>query len=83
MNEALLADQTRILGPDHGCTLSTRNNLAYTYMEAGDSRKAVKMYTDLLADYTRTLGLDHPKTRAFSAELTYLKNEKWRRENCK
>ena len=49
----------------------------------GDYRKAIDMCKALLSDLARILGPDHPKTRAISAELTYLKNEKWRRENRK
>jgi hypothetical protein len=32
--ERLLADQTRVLGPDHPDTLTTRNNLDYWHGQA-------------------------------------------------
>ena len=36
--EELLADRTRVLGPDHPDTLNTRGNLAYCRAEAGNPR---------------------------------------------
>ena len=83
MYKTLLPDMTRVLGPDHPDTLAARINLALAHRQAGHLSTAIDMYETLLADCTRVLGLDHPKTRAISAELTYLKNEKWRRENRK
>ena len=35
--EVLLADQVRVLGPDHPDALTTRNNLAYWRRQAGDA----------------------------------------------
>ena len=81
--EALLTEQTKNLGPDHPDTLAARGDLAGAHHEAGHLSTAIDMHQAVLPDMTRVLGPNHPKTRAISAELTYLKNEKWRRENRK
>jgi hypothetical protein len=60
--ELLLADQLRVLGPDHPDTLTTRNNLANWRGEAGDAVGAAADFELLLADHLRVLGPDHPDT---------------------
>ncbi|MCF1184419.1 tetratricopeptide repeat protein [Marichromatium gracile] len=60
--QALLADQTRILGLDHPDTLATRNNIASWQAESGAIEDALADLEALLADQTRILGLDHPDT---------------------
>ena len=67
--EAVLADQTRVLGLDHPDTLATRNNLAGTRRNAGDLPTAIDMYEALLPDLIRILGLDHPDTLAARGNL--------------
>ena len=69
MHQALLADRTRILGPDHPDTLITRNNLANAHRQAGHISTAIAMYEDVLADMTRVLGPDHPHTLAVRSNL--------------
>ncbi|GAA2788942.1 hypothetical protein GCM10020219_070490 [Nonomuraea dietziae] len=46
--EELLADQKRVLGPDHPATLITRGNLADFRGEAGDAVGAVAAFEELL-----------------------------------
>ncbi|NAS20074.1 tetratricopeptide repeat protein [Herbidospora sp. NEAU-GS84] len=60
--EQTLADQQRVLGGDHPDTLTSRNNLAYTYQEAGDLGRAIPLFEQTLADRVRGLGGDHPDT---------------------
>ncbi|WP_165913468.1 tetratricopeptide repeat protein [Marichromatium gracile] len=60
--QTLLADQIRILGPDHTGTLTTRNNIAYWQAESGAIKEALAAFEALLADQTRILGPDHPDT---------------------
>ena len=67
--EAVLADQTRVLGLDHPDTLATRNNLAGTHRNAGDLPTAADMYEALLPDLIRILGPDHPDTLAARGNL--------------
>ncbi len=50
IGEQLLADQERVLGPDHPNTLAVRNNLANAYQAAGRTTRR------------RILGPDHPDT---------------------
>jgi Tetratricopeptide repeat len=67
----LLPDHTRVLGPDHPDTLTTRGNLARWTGEAGHPEQARQLSADLLLDHERVLGPDHPKTLATRHNLTH------------
>jgi tetratricopeptide (TPR) repeat protein len=58
----LLADQIRILGPDHPDVLATRGKLAECLEAKGDKDDAIIEYRYLLAGQVRTLGPDHRET---------------------
>ena len=60
--EPLLADQERVLGPDHPDTLTSRNDLAEAYQAAGRAAEAIPLHERTLADRERVLGPDHPDT---------------------
>ena len=60
--EPLLADQERVLGPDHPDTLTSQNNLAAAYRAAGRAAEAIALHERTLADRERVLGPDHPDT---------------------
>src|ERR1019366_2553071 len=60
--EQLLADQRRLLGPDHANTLTTRSNLASWLGESGQVDQAITAYEQLLSDQRRLLGPDHANT---------------------
>ena len=62
--EQVLADQERVLGPDHPDTLTTRNNLAGAYKDVGRFGEAIELYKRVLADQERILAPDHPDTLA-------------------
>ena len=62
MYEQTLADEERVLGPDHPATLKSRNNLAIAYRDAGRTAEAITMHEQTLADRERVLGRDHPDT---------------------
>ena len=51
-----------ILGPAHPSTLTSRNNLAGAYCDAGRLDEAVTLYEQTLEDRTRILGPHHPDT---------------------
>jgi hypothetical protein len=51
--EPLLADYERVLGTDHPDTLTTRNNLALAYREAGRTAEAIALHEQTLADRER------------------------------
>ena len=48
--ESLLADQERVLGNDHPDTLTTRNNLASAYRDAGRTAEAIALHQQNLTD---------------------------------
>ena len=58
-----------MLGPDHPQTLTSRNNLAYAYQDAGDLGRAIPLYEQTLADCVRVLGADHPQTKIVRGNL--------------
>ena len=62
IGERLVADQERFLGPDHPDTLSSRNNLAAAYRDAGRMEEAITMLEQVLATRERVLGPRHPAT---------------------
>ncbi|MEV8354833.1 tetratricopeptide repeat protein, partial [Streptomyces niveus] len=59
------------LGEDHPHTLTSRNNLAYTYQSAGDLERAVPLCEQTLTDSIRLLGEDHPHTLTSRNNLAY------------
>ena len=52
----------RRLAPDHPDTLTTRNNLAVAYRDAGRAADAIRLFELTLAAVERLLGPDHPDT---------------------
>ncbi|WP_454927091.1 tetratricopeptide repeat protein, partial [Actinomyces oris] len=50
------------LGPDHPSTLTSRNNLAEAYCDAGRLDEAITLHRQTLEDHTRILGPHHPDT---------------------
>ena len=52
------------LGPDHPDTLTSRNNLAGAYQEAGRLDEAIALYEQNLKDSIRIRGPHHPDTLA-------------------
>ena len=51
-----------ILGPAHPSTLTSRNNLAGAYCDAGRLDEAIPLYEQTLKDNSRLLGAHHPIT---------------------
>ena len=62
IGERLVADQERVLGPDHPDTLAARNNLAVAYQDAGRLDEAISLNEQTLAARERVLDPDHPST---------------------
>jgi tetratricopeptide (TPR) repeat protein len=62
IGEPLLADQERVLGPDHPDTLDLRNYLANAYRGAGRYTDAITLHKQNLPARERVLGPDHPDT---------------------
>lgn len=59
----LLADQRRVLGPDHPETLDTRYELAHLRRRSGDTAGAISDLERLCHDFARVLGRRHSDTR--------------------
>ncbi len=59
IGERLVADQERVLGPDHPDTLASRDNLANAYRDAGRLDEAISLHEQTLAAYGSVLGPDH------------------------
>ena len=65
----VLADEARILGPDHPDTLATRLQIAREIAARGDHAAAEAQFRDVLADEARILGPDHPDTLATRLQI--------------
>ena len=68
IGERLVADQERVLGPDHPDTLTSRDNLAIAYRDAGRTAEAITLHEQTLAARERVLGPDHPDTLALAQQ---------------
>ena len=62
IGERLVADQERVLGPDHPDTLTSRNLLANAYRDAGRTDEAISLHEQTLATRERILDPDHLDT---------------------
>ena len=69
IGERLVAASERVLGPDHPDTLTSRNNLAYAYRDAGRLDEAITLHEQTLAARERVLGPDHPNTLTSRSNL--------------
>ncbi|MFG2403740.1 tetratricopeptide repeat protein [Streptomyces brevispora] len=65
----MVADSERVLGNDHPDTLTSRNNLAASYQQAGRASEAVDLLKQLVTDREEISGDDHPKTLLSRANL--------------
>ena len=71
IGEQLVADQERVLGPDHPDTLTSRNDLAIAYWDVGRTDEAITLHEQTLTDQEQTLGPDHPETLRSRNNLAY------------
>ncbi|MEU6632132.1 tetratricopeptide repeat protein [Streptomyces parvus] len=58
----VLDNESRVLGPDHPDTLTSRNNYALALNRLGEHRQAADLYLRVVADSERLLGPDDPDT---------------------
>ena len=72
LGERLVADRVQAFGPDHPDTLTSRNDLATAYRDAGRLDRAVPLYERNLADRERVLGETHPDTLASRNSLAFV-----------
>ncbi|WP_327728747.1 tetratricopeptide repeat protein [Streptomyces sp. NBC_00487] len=64
LRQAVLAHNKRVHGDTHLSTLTSRNNLALAYQEAGDLDQAIPLLKTTLTQCEQTLGHTHPDTLA-------------------
>jgi tetratricopeptide (TPR) repeat protein len=69
LEERILADRERILGPHHLSTLRSRANLAISYWSADRVAEATPLQEQVLTDNERILGRLHPDTIVARANL--------------
>ena len=67
--ERTLTDYERVLGADHPSTLTSSNNLAHAYQDAGRLEEAIPLHQRTLTDRERVLGADHPDTLTSRSNL--------------
>ena len=66
------------LGADHPETLTSRNNLANAYQDAGKLEEAITLYEQNLKDFEDLLGPDHPETLTSRNNLAYAYQDRGR-----
>ena len=71
LGERLVADRARAFGPDHPDTLTSRNDLANAYLDAGRADEAIALHERTLADRERVLGETHPDTLVSRNSLAF------------
>jgi hypothetical protein len=59
----------RKLGADHPDTLTSTNNLVYTYHAIGKTREAIDLIETCIQTRELKLGLDHPDTQSSISAL--------------
>jgi tetratricopeptide (TPR) repeat protein len=69
IEEQVLADRERILGPHHLDTLIAQAGLASSYQAAGRDTDAIPLKEQVLTDRERILGSQHPQTIRARANL--------------
>ena len=69
IGERQVAASVRVQGPDHPDTLTTRNNLANAYRDAGRLDEAISLHEQVLAVRERVQGADHPQTLSSRSNL--------------
>jgi hypothetical protein len=66
---AVLAEQERLLGPEHPDTLGIRHNLAGTLLTQGKHAEAEGIFRQAIPFFERVLGPEHPDTQQARASL--------------
>ena len=69
IGHSLVEDCERVLGPDDLSTLTSRDDLAGSYLMAGRLSEAIPLYEQVLTARQRILGPDHPDTLTSQGNL--------------
>ena len=59
----------RVLGTEHPSTLTSMNNLAFTWKRQGRDKEAIALMKECMRLRERVLGLDHPFTSSSRVAL--------------
>ena len=59
----------RVLGPEHPDTLTSMNNLAFTWKWYGRDKEAMELMKECVALWTKVVGINHPQTLSSSTAL--------------
>jgi tetratricopeptide (TPR) repeat protein len=65
----VIETRLRVLGEEHLSTLSSRANLALTYMNQGRWKEAEELFVQVMETIKRVLGVEHPDTLTSMANL--------------
>ena len=71
----VIESRRRVLGAEHADTLSSMNNLAFTWKDRDRDKEAIILITECVPLRERVLGPDHPFTSSSRAVLN-----RWERE---
>jgi hypothetical protein len=63
----VMETRKRVLGEENPDTLTSMNNLAFTWKGQGRGAEALKLMEECVQLWTRILGVDHPYTLSSSA----------------
>jgi len=66
----------RVVGPEHPDTLTSMNNLAFTWKEQGRIAEAIELMERCAQLRTKVLGAEHPHTLSSSTVLMEWKTER-------
>jgi hypothetical protein len=58
----VIENRKKKLGADHPSTLTSINNLAFTWNGTGRKTEAIRLMEECIRSRKRVLGLDHPYT---------------------
>jgi hypothetical protein len=74
----MIETSTKTLGADHPSTLTSMNNLAFTWKGACRETEAVRFMEECIQSRKRVLGLNHPDTISSCIALDIWKAEQER-----
>ncbi len=75
LHRLIIADLTRVQGPDHPQTLVARRRLAVDVGRGGDPAEAARLLRDVIPRLERVLGSDHGQTESARQDLRYFTAE--------
>ena len=82
LEEKVLKETERLLGPEHPDTVRAMANLAATYRSQGRYEDAVKLEEKVLKETERLLGPEHPDTVLAMANLAAIYQSQGRYEDA-